>query len=149
MVILSLAVIGLILLSALVKIYKRSQYLKTVTKLREQSNPNAETVKESLKKLGLIKERLNPTFSPVEIIDILYDLLPSGISLVSFDLKENGNISLEGISLVMADVFTFQSRLEKSARFKNVEVKFASKRNSRLGEITDFKITCQVEKKIR
>ena len=146
---LSLVVIGLVLLSVLVKIYKRSQYLHTIYRSIEESLKKTKEVEQKQRKTELIQARLFPRVSSIDIIYDLYQMLPQGISLGTLDAEENGNILIEGSSLLMADVFDFQSRLEKSPHFNNVEVKFASKRNSAYGEITDFKITCQVEKKTR
>ncbi|MDP3142758.1 MAG: pilus assembly protein PilM [Candidatus Omnitrophota bacterium] len=144
-----LLIIGLILSSVLARIYKKYQYLNTIAKSMENTGPKASEVEKMLKKLELIRERLDPAASPVDIIYYMYEMFPSGMSLTELDVDEGRNISLQGISYVMADVFNFQSLLEKSPRFKNVEVKFARKRNTRLGEITDFRIICQVEKKVK
>jgi len=144
---LALLILGLVLLSLLVKIYKRYQYFNTLTKSMEKSGLKAGEIELTLKKLELIKERLEPANSPVDILYDLYAMFPGGMSLTEFDLEENGSISLQGIAYIMSDVFNFQGLLEKSPRFKNVEVKYTRKRNTRLGEITDFRITCQLEKR--
>lgn len=146
---LSAVVIGLVLLGVLVKIYRESQYLQIISRSIEANGKKAREAEQMLKKIELIQERLFSGIASIDIIYELYQRFPQRMSLSMLDVEENGNILIEGSSLLMADVFDFQSRLEKSPRFKNVEVKFASKRNSSAGEVTDFKITCQVEKKER
>jgi len=145
--ILLLIILALVFFSLAVRFYKKSQYLSSLIQKKEKSGPQVNNAELMVKKIELIKDRINPKFSVVDIIYELYDKFPAGMSLNVFELDENGNISLQGTSYVMADVFNLQGQLEKSPRFKNVEVKFASKRNTRLGEVTDFKIICQVERK--
>lgn len=146
---LSLVAVGLVFLSVLVRIYKRSVYLQTISRSIEESSRKSRQVEGMLRKTELIQERLSPRFSAINIIYELYQLFPRGMSLSMLEVEENGNISLEGYSLLMAEVFDFQKRLEKSPYFKNVEVKFASKRNTALGEVTDFKIGCQIAKRTK
>jgi len=132
-----------ILGSVFLNIYKKEQYLKNLDIQLNAVAPIAQKVDDTTKKLGLIKEQLNYSNSGIDVIYELYNLLPSSMSLNVFNLDEKGNLTLQGVSSQMSDIFSFQSKLEKSKNFKNVEVKYASKRMTSQGEVTDFRITCQ------
>ncbi len=127
------------------KIYKKEQYFKKLDTILNGEGPKAKEIENFIKKLNLVKERLNPLGSGIDVIYELYNLIPEGVSLSIFSFEEGGLITLQGISLNMSDVFSFQSILEKSPYFKNVEVKYASKRKVRQAELTDFRITCVVD----
>ncbi len=127
------------------KIYKKELYLKKLDATLKADNPKAKEVESALKKLTLIRERLNPRSSSIDVIYELYNLIPEGVSLSIFSFDEAELITLQGVAVNMSDVFNFQGILEKSLHFKNVEVKYASKRKVRGSEVTDFRITCAVE----
>ncbi|MDD2654815.1 MAG: PilN domain-containing protein, partial [Candidatus Omnitrophica bacterium] len=108
--------------------------------------PVARKVEDTTKKMELIRDQLDYSNSGIDVIYELYNILPSSMSLNVFNLDEKGDLTLQGVSNQMSDIFSFQSKLEKSKNFKNVEVKYASKRMTSQGEVTDFRITCQVGK---
>jgi Tfp pilus assembly PilM family ATPase/Tfp pilus assembly protein PilN len=137
------AILALMFLSLLVKVYKKNQYLKSVTRLIEQTGRQAAEAQSQLKRFELVKERLFKSVSAADVIYELYDALPSGTALRSIDLDGDGNLSLQGTAADMAEVLNLQGNLERSAYFNNVEVKYASKRNAPPGEVTDFKIVCR------
>ena len=122
------------------------QYLKYLDAKFNEVGPIAKRIEDTTKKLELIREQLDYSNSGIDVIYELYNILPSSMSLNVFNLDEKGNLTLQGVSSQMSDIFSFQSKLEKSKNFKNVEVKYASKRMTSQGEITDFRITCQVGK---
>ena len=144
--ILLVLVIISIMSAVFVKMYKKEQYIKLLKTSLKQTNPKAKNISQTIKKLELIKQRLNPKISSIDILYELYNLMPENISLTIFALDEQGNFSLQGVALVMSDVFTFQGLLDKSGYFSNVEVKYASKRRTRKAELTDFRIICQITK---
>ncbi len=131
------------------KIYKKELYLKRLETVLKEENPKAKEVESAMKKLTLIKQRLNPSGSSIDVIYELYNLIPAGVSLSIFSFDEQQLITLQGVAVNMSDVFNFQGILEKSPYFKNVEVKYASKRKVRNAEVTDFRITCVAEERAK
>ncbi|MFC1704071.1 pilus assembly protein PilM [Candidatus Omnitrophota bacterium] len=141
-----LGCVFLVFTAAFVKLYQDEQHLKNLEISLRDTTPEAEKLRTAISKLNLIKQRLDPTYSSIDIIHELYDLLPEGMGINIFNLDESNAFTLQGVSLAMSEVFKFQSLLEESPRFQNVEVKYASKRRIRGGEVTDFRISCQVVK---
>jgi len=132
--------------AVLFNIYKKQRYSNELDSILKEMGPSVEMAEASGKKLSLIKDRLSATGTSIDIIYELYNILPAQMSLNVFSLDEKDNVTLQGVSNQMSEVFSFQSSLEKSNYFKNIEVKYASKRKTRQGEITDFRITCQVNR---
>jgi Tfp pilus assembly PilM family ATPase len=142
-----LLAIFLAIASVWINIYKKEQYIKQLDTILKDIDPQVKAVEVTTKKLELIKEYLTTTTgSGIDIIYELYNILPTSMSLNVFNLDDKGNLTLQGVSTQMSDIFSFQSNLEKSDNFKNVEVKYASKRKTRKGELTDFRIICQVNR---
>jgi len=139
-------VIVSILSIVFVKLHKKEQYIKILEVSLKQTNPEAEDISQMIRKLDILGQRVNPKVSSIDILYELYNLMPKNMSLSALNLDEQGNLSLQGAALVMSDVFNFQSLLNKSEYFSNVEVKYASKKRMRKGELTDFRIDCQIIK---
>ena len=142
-VILVLAIISIVL-TMFIKIHKKEQYIKTLKSSLIRIDSEARETVQMIKKLDLIKQRQNPKFSTIDIIYELYNLLPENMSLSILELDEQGYLFLEGVALVMSDVFSFQGRLDKTIYFSNVKVKNTSSRRTRKGELIDFNIVCQL-----
>jgi Tfp pilus assembly protein PilN len=134
------------ILAMSVKIYKKERYLKRLDAILKEESPKAKKVEASIKKLSLVRDRLNPIGSSIDVIYELYNIIPDGVTLSIFSFDDGELITLQGVARKMSDVFNFQSILEKSPYFKNVEVKYASKRRVRQTEVTDFRISCVVDK---
>jgi len=84
----------------------------------------------------------------VDIIHRLYRLTPENVSYRSLSIDENDNLTIQGISEKRVDVNEFQKNLIGSPLFKDVNLKYATQRRVFEGEITDFKITCQIVRSI-
>ncbi|MFC1593924.1 pilus assembly protein PilM [Candidatus Omnitrophota bacterium] len=138
------ACVVVIVTAVLVKLNKDERYVAQLESMIQETTPEARKLESAVKKLEIIKQRMNPGNSSIDVIYELYDLLPTGMGINVFNLDESNNLTLQGMSLAMSEVFKFQSLLEKSDNFTNVEVKYASKRRIRGGEVTDFRILCQI-----
>jgi len=131
------------------KIHKKEQYIKSLEASLKQTNPEAKNIAQTIKKLELIKQRLSPKVSSIDILYELYNILPENMAISVFGLDDQGNLSLQGVALAMSDVYNFQDLLIKSVYFGNVEVKYASTRRTRKGELVDFRITSKITKQQR
>ena len=70
--------------------------------------------------------------------------MPGGASLISLTYEQDKHVILHGQASELSRVFEFVARLEKSAVFKNfnVKVRYATKKRIQAGEIIDFEILC-------
>jgi Tfp pilus assembly PilM family ATPase len=129
-----------------VKVYKKERHLKALEEYLDRTNSEADDITKMGKRLKLIKQRIAPEVSSIDVIYELYNLLPQNMSLRIFEQDGQGNLVLQGIALAMSDVFNFQGRLDKSEYFSNVEVRYTRNRKTRKGELTDFMIVCKITK---
>ena len=128
------------------RIYKSSSYLELLQKKIKETEPSVNKIKEKIKRLKFIQGRLNPAVSAIDIIHELYQLTPPEISFSILYLDEDNLLTLQGTSEVGSAVNIFQKNLVDSSSFQNVTLQYATKRKVFKGELTDFKITCQMAK---
>lgn len=129
-----------------VKAYKRSSYLWQLQKNINASEPAVSQIKEKIRRLQFIKERLNPSGSALDVIRELYNLTPTDVSFITIFLDESGALVLQGVAQTSSGVNTLQKNLASSPFLQNVALQYSTKRKVFNGELTDFKITCQILK---
>ncbi|MFA5059225.1 MAG: pilus assembly protein PilM [Candidatus Omnitrophota bacterium] len=145
-----LVLLGLLFVLAVLifagKLYKNQIYLNTLERQHNEIKPIVNKVNEKIKQLNFIKEQLNPKATAVDIVYKLYDVTPPGVSYNVIHIDESGALVLQGVSEVGAGVNSLQNNLVSSPLFTNVTLQYATKRKVFKGELTDFKITCQIIK---
>ena len=127
-----------------VRAYKHSVHLRQLQKKIDETEPTVNKIKGKMKRLEFINERLNPGTSPIDVIQELYNLTPPEVSFSVLSLDENNSLLLQGVSETGIGVNVFQKNLTSSPLFKNVALQYVTKRKVFKGELTDFKITCQL-----
>lgn len=147
--VLFLLIFGMLIAGFLIKAYKQSRYLDALGRSMEENREKVKAIEAMSKRLAVIREIVSPAVCAVDVIYDIYAVFPADMTLNSLEYDETGNVALEGSAALMSRVFDLQGRLEQSTHFKNVEVKFVSKRNTASGEIADFKITCQVDERVK
>lgn len=129
------------------KIHDKQLRLFYLDREIKKTAPLALGIENMLKKIDLIETRRKIEGSSVDILHGLHNLVPEEISLSSFSYdEENKVVTLQGISTVMSEIFKFINTLEKSAYFKNVQLKYVSEKEAKAGGFTNFKIECSLEK---
>ena len=124
--------------------YKSSLYLRQLHKRIDTTQPKVDAIKEKTHRVQFMQEWLNPEVTAIDVIRELYNITPPDVFFSSVYLDENGNLTLQGASETGAGVSAFQRNLVGSAYFKDVALQYVTKRKVYKGELTDFKITCQV-----
>lgn len=127
-----------------VKAYKSSADLRQLQKKIETTQSRVDAVKEKTKRIDFMQKRLSPKITAIDVIRELYNITPPEVSFSTVSLDENGSLILQGASETGAGVSVFQRNLVGSPFFKDVALQYVTKRKIFKGELTDFKITCQV-----
>jgi len=134
-------VMGIFYLSA----YRKSQSVEQLAAMVEETDQKVSEVRERSNRLDILKEKLSPKETVMEIISALYAVTPRDISYRLVQLDEKRALTLQGMSENSADVNNLQQNLVQSPIFDNVTLQYATKRKMFRGvEVTDFKIICQV-----
>ena len=129
------------------EIYKSSVVLSGLQKQISAAEPRVKAINEKKKHLEFMKNYLNPSGSAIDVIRELYNLTPPDVSFSVLYLDENGSFNLQGVSETGTGVNVFQRNLVGCPLFKDVTLQYATKRKIFKGELTDFKITCQLFQK--
>ena len=122
------------------ELYQKNEYLK---KLKNKINAMAPDVKTAINKKAIVEvldeEFNNRVFVP-DLIDELYTLTPDEISYRSLYLTGGNAFTIQGYAQTGGSVNDLRAKLVKSSLFRDVDLKFATKRRFHKVEITDFKI---------
>jgi len=127
-----------------VKLRKNNQYIKILKEKIEEIGPREKEVKEKMLRLDFIKDKLSGSLLVADLIYELYNLAPEEVSLSLLSLEDDGDLILQGTSREGAGINILQGNLVGSPFFDNVVLDYVKKRKIYKGELTDFKITCQV-----
>jgi len=124
-------------------IYFKKQYLEQLDQAVLRTQQGASEVVALKKKIKIISDTTRLQNSSLEILSVLYKIIPSDIYLKAITFEEGSHLILKGVSRKMSTVFEFLSVLEKHPNFHHVKTKHVS-RSSREGgnEETDFEIIC-------
>ncbi len=129
------------------KIYKSSAALSAVRKEISATQPKVKAISDKIKRVEFLKQYLHPKTSAIDVIRELYHLTPPEVSFSVLFLDESGAFHLQGVSESGGGVNIFQKNLVGCPLFKEVTLQYATKRKIFKGELTDFKITCQLSQK--
>jgi Tfp pilus assembly PilM family ATPase len=112
-------------------------------KIEEEARP----LEEIEKRVEIMEGRAQKKPSSLDVLYEVHQIIPQEVSLVNLIYEEDNQVILRGQTAVLAAVFAFVSRLEKSAVFQNfnIKVRYATKRVVQAGEIIDFEIACTRE----
>ena len=138
----SLVAVLLVSLNIIKYIDYRSNALQEIEQKLSVLNPEIDKLSDMQRKLRFVKNQLGQRFLSIEILKELYKITPEGIFLNIFIYERGNQVVLKGISKQMSLVFNYVSILEKSEFLKNAQVRFATKRNIKGEEFTDFEIVC-------
>ncbi len=101
-------------------------------------------LEEIEKRFGLLENRLRQKPTSLDMLYEINQIMPRQISLLYLNYEENNRITLHGQTQEINAVFMFVSALEKSQTLKGfgVKLRYATQKNTQLGEIVDFEIAC-------
>lgn len=138
------AIILVLALAAAKNLDNKRIYLKQLKTEIAEISSEAKPLEEIENRLEFIKERSKKGVSGLDILYELQKEMPGGASLISLTYEQDKHVILHGQASELSRVFEFVARLEKSAVFKNfnVKVRYATKKRIQAGEIIDFEILC-------
>ena len=127
-----------------VEVYQKTMILKNIEQRNQQLKPEMAKADKVIKFVQFFEDDFKGRVLIADLMDELYNLIPTDISLRTFEFDEKGALSIQGYAENGASVNVFQSSLVKSSFFKEVNLEFATKRRIFNLELTDFKIVCQL-----
>jgi|GEM_PF-6684647 len=115
--------------------------LKSVRRQTDALEPQLAALADRERFLDLMASRSDPRSSVPEIIKEVYEIFPEGAFMRYFAMRPGGSFEIQGSALEDDGVSRLQSALVSSARFTNVDLKFATKRKRFNQDYTEFKMT--------
>ena len=137
-------VTGLVFLA---KTYNRTGYKKLLTDKYEDVGGDVEKLEEMSKKSKIIKERLETRAYAINCLYQINKLMPAEIVLKTLTFEADDKITLRGQAQAMSDVYKFNSTLEKSGYFKDIQIKFQTRKRIAERDISEFEIVCPIQMK--
>jgi len=132
------------LLAVAKNLQNKQNYLNLLKAELNKIAKEAKPLEDIVKRFSLIESRSKKKPTILEILRELYKIIPEQVTLINFNYEENDQLTLRGQATELNTVFALVSQLEKSAIFKNfnMKVRYATKRRSQLGDFVDFEISC-------
>lgn len=123
------------------KVRQRELALKTLESKLNETSPLAAEIEKMRLATDIIKSRLAKKTEALDVLNELHKIVPPQIYLAAYTYDEE-KVELKGTASVLSDVFKLVTILENSPYFKNIEVRYATKRKVGNQELIDFDIVC-------
>jgi len=127
------------------KLHDKEVYLKILKQKLQVIAPEADNLDKKSKMSRMVVQKLKAEGSCLDIIREVYAVTPSNIYLTQVIFDRGKGVTLKGSSPGMAQVFGYISTLEKSKYFKDVQLRYASKRKTKNSDLTDFEVYSPLE----
>jgi Tfp pilus assembly PilM family ATPase len=146
----SLSIFILIFVFLTTKLTLRRIYLDKLEERSKYIHKEAKEVEEKFKRIQLIKRYLFLRGYPLEILDKIYENIPSTMRLseIRFD-KKNRFLSLKGTADSMTTIYSFVDSLSKEDYFKDVKTKYTTKRKEEDKEVADFELSVILKERFK
>ena len=144
--VLVLTLFVLIFFTLISKIYFKSAHLSNLNKRYQVLEEEAQKLEKDFTKISLIRNYLLYRGFSLEVLTELYNLVPLELALDDIRFDNQGRFNIKGTAESMSAVYAFVDDMEKSKYFKAVKIKYTTKRKEKAKDVTDFEITCLLEK---
>lgn len=132
------AVIAVALMVLGAKVYVSEMRLKDLDRQIAALETKAAPIRNMQRRMRLVDESREKSHSVVRAIRDVPQKVPSGVYLSEISCARDSALTIRGTSRDNARVFLFGESLRKDVLFKDVQVKYVTKRN----DVNDFEILC-------
>lgn len=91
-----------------------------------------------------VKGRIRARSLALNLLYEIHRVISPEIHLASLSFHGQNSLSVIGVSNMMSEVFKFNSQLEESEYFQNVQIKYTTKRIADNKELTEFELLCSL-----
>jgi Tfp pilus assembly PilM family ATPase len=141
-----LTIFSLVFMMMITEVYFKNAYLKKLEEKYKYLGGEARELGNELQKNSQIRSYLLGRGSSVNALTELYNLAPLNLNLNYIKFENGGKFIIRGSAESMSTVFLFNGAMEKSKVFKEVKIKYTTKRIEGLKDFVDFEINCLVNK---
>lgn len=122
------------------ELYQKNLYLNKLKKNINEVIPEAKMAMNKKAVVDAFNEEFKIRVFVPDLIEELYKLTPQDVSYRSLLMNSNGSLTVEGYSETGSSVNDLRANMVQSSMFKEVDLKFATKKKLYKTEIADFKI---------
>ncbi len=141
-----LTILVLFFMMMITAVYFKNAYLKKLEDKYQNLGSEAGKLEKEYQKNNLIRSYLSGRGSSVNALIQLYHLAPLDLNLSYIKFENGGKFIIRGTAESMATVFSFNGSMEKSKVFKDVKIKYTTKRIEGQKNFIDFEINCLIKK---
>lgn len=131
------------------KIYFKSTYLRNLELKYKSQIREVQRLEKDFARLQAVKKYLSSRGYSLEVLSELYTIIPDDIQLAEIRADEQGKFSVKGTAEMMATVFYLVDSMGKSNNFYDVKTKYTAKRKEYNKDVSDFEITCMLNKGVK
>lgn len=140
-----LALISLVSLISVEKIYKRSGYLSQLKKQYQSISSEAESVERLVAKMKLAQDQAGGQNGVLDVLKDITEVIPPNIILSAMNYNsQDRSIVIRGVSSEMSGVFQFLTTLEGTPVLEQVKTRNVSKRKTADKELAEFEISANI-----
>lgn len=140
-----LALISLVSLISVEKIYKRSGYLSQLKKQYQSISSEAESVERLVAKMKLAQDQATGQNGVLDVLKDITEVIPPNIVLSAMNYNsQDRSIVIRGVSSEMSGVFQFLTTLEGTPVLEQVKTRNVSKRKTADKELAEFEISANI-----
>lgn len=126
------------------KVYNRTAYKNLLAARYEEVGADVERLEGMAQKIRAVKERLEARSYTVNCLYQITKLVPQEIVMKTVTFEADDKVTLRGQAQVMSDVYKFNSALEKSGYFKDIQIKFQTRKRLAERDASEFEIVCPI-----
>lgn len=128
------------------RMYNRAGYLKLLDRKFQEVGDDVTKLDMMTKKTEVIKERLNSRSKSLDCLYQIHRLIPAEIVVKMLTFEADDKITLRGQTPAASDVFKFKDILAKSGYFKDIQIKYTTKKRIAERDINEFELVCPIVK---
>ncbi|HQP11048.1 MAG TPA: PilN domain-containing protein, partial [Candidatus Omnitrophota bacterium] len=140
--ILLLLIMLLGLFGRLRSVHRNQEYLRSLRTYADRAQTESQRAQEKVRFFRSFDGKPEEIFLP-DLLDKLILAIPAEVALRTFDLDQEGNLSLQGYALTPGGIIVLQEGL-KSAQFHNVDLRSSANRQIAGRSVIDFRIDFQL-----
>jgi Tfp pilus assembly PilM family ATPase len=141
-----LTIFTLVFMMMMTEVYFKNAYLKKLEEKYKYLGGEARKLGNEFQKNSQIRSYLLARGSSVNALTELYNLAPLTLNLNYIKFENGGKFIIRGTAESMSTVFSFNGSMEKSKVFKEVKIKYTTKRIEGGKDYVDFEINCLINK---
>lgn len=140
-----LALISLLSVIALIRVYEKNHYLGLLKQEYKQIEPEAIDIERQVAKMRLAQDQRLKGGGILDVMKEVTETLPENMTLTFFQFQgKEKTVNLRGVSEEMSSVFQLLSTLESTRYLEFVKTKNVTKRKLKDKEMVEFEIVAHV-----